>query len=580
MSESTKLVSLRKHGRALTGVAILSALVNVLHLSGSIFMLEIYDRVLPSRSVPTLVGLATILLMLYAFQAIFDIIRGRILSRIGASLDESLGETVFQLVLARPLRGRTEGDGQEPLRDLDRVRGFLAGGGPAALFDLPWMPLYLTICFAFHPWLGLTAVVGAVALVLMTLLTEIFTRRSTREAVSGLHARSAVAQAGQRNAEVIRAMGMAGQIGQRWDAANRRILHQQQRTSDIGGGFASVSKVVRMMLQSMVLAVGAYLVMGGEVTAGVMIASSILASRALAPVELAIGNWKGFIGARQSWKRLGAQLAEEDAKPEPLPLPAPRHNFAAEHVFVAPPGERRPVIEDVKFSLTAGDGLGVIGPSGSGKSSLARALVGIWPATSGKIRLDGAALDQWTPERLGTHVGYLPQDVELFAGTIAQNIARFEEGADPEAVIAAARTADVHDMILKLPKGYDTEIGLAGMALSGGQRQRIALARALFGDPFLVVLDEPNSNLDNEGDVALTNAIRKVRERGGIAIVIAHRPSALACLDQMLVLAAGKQVSFGPKDEIMGRFVKPRAAQPDREVPLRIVESVTSAGEP
>lgn len=579
MSKSAGFISFQVHGRAFIGVAVLSALVNVLHLSGSLFMLEIYDRVLPSRSVPTLVGLAAILLMLYAFQAAFDVLRGRILSRIGASLDESLGGSVFQLVLARPLRGRNEGDGQEPLRDLDRIRGFLSGGGPAALFDLPWMPLYLTIIFAFHPWLGLTAVAGAITLVLLTLLTEIFTRRTTSEAASAFHARSGVVQAGQRNAEVIRAMGMAGRIGQRWDAANRRILHQQQRAADIGGGFASVSKVMRMMLQSAVLAVGAYLVMAGEVTAGVMIASSILASRALAPVELAIGNWKGFLGARQSWKRLGDQLAEETAKPEPLPLPAPRRSVAAEHVFVMPPGERRPVIEDINFNLTAGDGLGVIGPSASGKSSLARALVGIWPTSGGKVRIDGAALDHWTPGRLGPHVGYLPQDVELFSGTIAQNIARFDEGADPNAVIAAAQSADVHDMILKLPQGYDTEIGLAGMALSGGQRQRIALARALFGDPFLVILDEPNSNLDNEGDAALTSAIRKVKERGGIAIVIAHRPSALACLDQILVLGAGKQMSFGPRDEILGRFIKPRAAQPEREAPLRLVNPVSTAGE-
>ena len=580
MSVTNNRVSLRRHSSAFIGVALISALVNVLHLSGSIFMLEIYDRVLPSRSVPTLIGLATILLLLYGFQAVFDIIRGRILSRIGASLDETLGATVFQIVLTKPLRGRPEGDGQEPLRDLDRVRGFLSSGGPLALFDLPWMPLYLTICFAFHPWLGITAAGGAAVLVLMTVLTEIFTRHSTREAASGLATRSAVVQAGQRNAEVIRAMGMTKQIGRRWDAANRKILYQQQRTSDVGGGFAAVSKVVRMMLQSMVLAVGAYLVIGGEVTAGVMIASSILASRALAPVELAIGNWKGFLGARQSWKKLSVQLADEDGRAEPMPLPVPRRDITVTHVSVSPPGEKRPVIENVRFSLSAGDGLGIIGPSASGKSSLARALVGIWPTSGGNIRIDGAALDQWSPELLGQHIGYLPQDVELFAGTVAQNIARFEENADPKAIISAAETANVHDMILKLPQGYDTEIGLAGMALSGGQRQRIALARALFKDPFLVVLDEPNSNLDNEGDQALTNAIAKVRDRGGIAIVIAHRPSALASIDLVLVLGAGKQVSFGPKDRIVGHAINPRTAQPDRESPLRLVDTDRATGEP
>ena len=577
MSKSAGFISFQVHGRAFIGVAVLSALVNVLHLSGSLFMLEIYDRVLPSRSVPTLVGLAAILVMLFCFQAAFDIVRGRILSRIGASLDESLGETVFQLVLLRPIRGRQDGDGQQPLRDLDQIRGFLAGGGPTALFDLPWMPLYLTICFAFHFWLGITAVVGAILLVFLTVLTEVFTRRTTREVVGGLQARSAVVTAGQRNAEVVYAMGMSDRLGQIWSKANRRILVQQLRASDVGGGFGAASRVTRMLLQSSVLAVGAYLVMAGEVTPGVMIASSILSARALAPVELAIANWKGFVAARRSRKRLGALLLEADGRDHPLPLPAPRKLLSVENVGGAAPGGTRILIENVNFVLHAGEGLGIIGPSGSGKSSVARTVVGVWPTRMGKVRLDGAALEQWEPTRLGQHIGYLPQDVELFAGTIAQNIARFEPDADPKAVIAAAEAADVHELILRLPHGYDTEIGDGGTSLSGGQRQRIALARALYGDPFVVVLDEPNSNLDNEGDAALTEALLKVRARGGIVIVIAHRPNALAALDQVLVMANGKQMRFGPKDEVLGEFL--RAPAQHKVATLRPVRSAGASGE-
>jgi ATP-binding cassette subfamily C protein len=579
MPKTAEFVSLRSHGRAFLGVAVLSALVNVLYLSGSLFMMEVYDRVLPSRSVPTLIGLATILLMLYCFQATFDIVRGRILSRIGASLDESLGETIFRLVLLRPIRGAKEGDGQQPLRDLDQVRGFLAGGGPTALFDLPWMPLYLVICFAFHFWIGMTALIGAVALVGLTLLTEVFTKHTTREVVSGLQARSALTNAGQRNAEVIYAMGMSCRMGQAWSAANRRIQTQQQRASDVGGGFGAASRVARMILQSSVLAVGAYLVMGGEVTSGVMIASSILASRALAPVDLAIANWKGFVAARQSRRRLGTLLQEDAVKVDPLPLPGPHISLALENVAVAAPGAKRLLAEGINFSLRAGEGLGIIGPSASGKSTVARAIVGVWPNQLGKVRLDGAALDRYQPDRLGPHIGYLPQDVELFSGTVAQNIARFDPEADPDAIIAAAQAADVHEMILRLPQGYDTEIGDAGAALSGGQRQRVALARALFGDPFLVVLDEPNSNLDNEGEIALSEALIRVRARGGIVIVVAHRPSALAALDKLLVMGAGKQVSFGPKDEIMSQFLKVASVGQSRMPNVTPIRSAGGSGE-
>jgi PrtD family type I secretion system ABC transporter len=541
---------------AFIGVAVLSGLVNLLYLSGSIFMMEVYDRVLPSRSIPTLVGLSVIIVVLYLFQGLFDMVRGRILARVGAAVDEDLSQQIFQGQLNAPLKGKVEGDGQQPLRDLDQLRAFLAGGGPTALFDLPWMPLYLFMCFAFHPWLGAVAFVGACLLVMVTLLTELMTRGASKAAVGAGLVRNGISEGARRNAEVVRAMGMGKRIGTMWGDANASYLAHQQRTSDVAGGFGAMSKVLRMMLQSAVLAVGAYLVIDGQATGGIMIASSILTSRALAPVELAVANWKGFVSARHGWRRLKT-LIEANAHGEaPLKLPAPRSHLIVESAAAGAPGSKRNVIQDMSFELTAGSGLGIIGPSASGKSSLARMIVGVWPAWRGKVRFDGAAIEQWMPEDLGSHIGYLPQDVELFSGTVAQNIARFDNNPKDETIIAAAQAANVHEMILQLPDGYETQVGEAGAALSGGQRQRIALARALYGDPFLVVLDEPNSNLDNEGEQALTSAIKSVRARGGIVIVIAHRPSALAGIDLLLVMAEGRMQSFGPKDDVLSKVLR------------------------
>lgn len=558
--------------RTFVGVAWLSAIVNLLHLTGSLFMLEIYDRVLPSRSIPTLIGLAAIVLGLYAFQALFDVIRGRVLSRIGVALDETLGVGVFRSVLMAPLAGKRDGDGQQPLRDLDQVKGFLSGSGPSALFDLPWIPLYLAFCFGFHSLIGLTALGGAVLLVVITLLTELMSRRTTRAVLGAQQQGNVIASAGQRNAEAVHAMGMAARLADRWRRENVVVVGYHQRLSDITGGFGSVSKVVRLLIQSGVLAVGAYLVIASDVTAGVMIASSILAARALAPVELAITNWRGFTSARQSWRRLKEFVAEAARERTRMALPAPKASFSLEGVSGGAPATTRPLVDDINLKLITGDGLGIIGPSASGKSSLARLMVGIWPAWRGRVRLDGAAIDNWSPDSLGGHIGYPPQDVELFSGTIAENISRFEENPDPQKIIAAARAANVHDMILHLPNGYDAPIGDAGAALSGGQRQRIALARALYGDPFLVVLDEPNSNLDNEGEQALTDALLGVRDRGGIVIVIAHRPSALACVDQVLVLADGRVKAIGPKDEILSKLVRSVPRMPG-VTPFEVVSS-------
>jgi PrtD family type I secretion system ABC transporter len=564
---------------AFLGVALLSGLVNLLTLSGSVFMLEVYDRVLPSRSIPTLVGLCLVLLLLYAFQGAFDAIRGRILARVGAALDEDLNQPVFRSILRSSVAAPKAAEGQQAIRDLDQLRAFLAGSGPGALFDLPWMPLYLAVCFGFHFWIGMVALAGALLLVTFTLLTELLTRSATRDAVKAAGLRNTIADGARRNAEVVQALGMAGRLARRWGMANGLYLRHQQRSSDVAGGFGAVSKVLRMLLQSAVLAVGAYLVIQDEVTGGVMIAASILTSRALAPVELAIANWKGFATAWQGARRLSALLQAAAPEGEPMALPAPRKSLIVEQASTGAPGSQRPLIHEVALQLPAGSGLGIIGPSASGKSSLARMLVGVWPAWRGKVRLDGAALEHWLPEDLGRHIGYLPQDVELFAGTVAQNIARFEEEADPGSIIAAATAANVHEMILRLPEGYDTQIGEAGAALSGGQRQRIGLARALYGNPFLVVLDEPNSNLDTEGEQALTQAILGVRARGGIAIVIAHRPSALAGVNLVMVLNEGRVQAIGPRDEVLNKVLRPVPVGPEsKPAAVALVRPPVAAG--
>lgn len=556
--DSSELISALSSCRvAFIGVAAMSGLVNVLYLTGSFFMLEVYDRVIPSRSVPTLVGLMVLALVLYGFQGVLETLRSRVLTRVGAALDEALSGRVFDLVVRAPLKGAAPADGLLPLRDLDQLRAFLGGSGPSAFFDLPWIPIYLAICFLFHPLIGVAAVAGAGVLAALALLNDRATQAPARAATGHGLRRNGLAEAGRRNAEVLAALGMQGRFATRWAVANDAYRQAHQRVSDVAGGYGAMSKVFRTALQSGVLALGAWLVINGQASAGIIIASSILVSRALAPAELAIANWKGFVQARQSWGRLSELFARLPAPGQPHALPAPTQSLQVEGVSVAPPGVQRIVVQDISFTLQAGQGLGIIGPSASGKSSLVRALVGLWPPARGKVRLDGAALDQWSHEDLGRHIGFLPQEVELFAGTVAENIARFDPAASPEAVIAAARAAGVHEVVLRLTEGYDTRLGEGGAGLSAGQRQRIGLARALYGDPFLVVLDEPNSNLDAEGENALTQAILGVRQRGGLCLVIAHRPSALAAVDLVLVMAEGRAQAVGPKDEVFKRVLRP-----------------------
>jgi PrtD family type I secretion system ABC transporter len=547
--------ALRSCRIAFIGVGLISCMVNLLYLTGSIFMLEVYDRVLPSRSVSTLVGLVVLAGGLYVAQGILDLVRGRILVRIGTALDESLSERMFGTVIELPLTGAAS-QALQPIRDLDNIRTFLSGMGPGALFDLPWLPVYLAICFLFHPMIGLTALVGAVILVLLTVLTEFFTSARSVDAGDLSVERSNVAAASPRNAEVLRAMGMARHFVRLWSEVNRRYLADNQRTSDMVGGLAAVAKVCRMALQSAVLGVGAYLVIHQEATSGIIIAGAILSARALAPVDLAIANWRSFVAARQSWRRLNSlfQLLPPADAPTLLELPSKR--LSVENVSIVPPTGEKVVVDDVSFSLQAGNGLGIIGPSGSGKSSLMRALVGVWTPARGTVRLDGAALKQWSPDNLGRSIGYLPQAVELFDGSIAQNICRHDPEAAPEAIIAAAKQAGVHEMIVTMPDGYDTRIGVRGSVLSAGQAQRIALARALYGDPFLIVLDEPNSNLDSEGDEALTRAIRQARSRGAIVIVVAHRPVGIEGVDHLLVMKEGRVQAFGAKETVLAQVLQ------------------------
>jgi ATP-binding cassette subfamily C protein PrsD len=498
---------------------------------------------------------------LYAAQGVIDMIRSRILVRIGTSLDEAMSMRVYDAIVRLPLKIGAKGDGTQPIRDLDAVRGFLSGIGPIAFFDLPWMPVYLAICFLFHTYIGLTALAGAIILVTLAVVTEVQTRHPTRSATQFAVARNTLLEASRRNAEAITAMGMVGRISKRWGDLNRNYVEASGRASDVGGGLGAVSKVLRLLLQSAILAVGAWLVINQQSTPGIIIAGSILGARALAPVDLAIANWRGFVGARQSWQRLSRLLGHLPRLAEPMPLKPPSHTLVVQNAAVTPPGQQKIVCQDINFTLAAGKALGVIGPTASGKSSLARMLVGVWTPARGTIRLDGATLDQWSPESLGGHIGYVPQDVELFNGTVAQNISRFEDPPDPDAVIAAAHAAGVHDLIINLPEGYETSAGDHGSALSAGQAQRIALARALYRDPFLVVLDEPNSNLDAEGDEALTRAILGLRARGAIVVVVAHRPSAIAGVDYILIMAKGRQQQFGPKEEVLTRL-NPPAAQP------------------
>lgn len=529
----------------------LSGIINILALTGAFYMLQIYDRALTSGSIPTLIWLSVIAVGLYLFQGMFDILRSQMLVRFGSNVDRKIAPLVHRVVIDMPRFGYSSAEASERGRDVDTVRGFLSGAGPVALFDLPWIPVYLVFVWMLHPVLGMLTLGGAAFLACLTIAAELLSRRHAKEMTRAAIQRNNVSENHVRNGDILYSMGMTDRAIDRFESANRRHLETQTATSDIAGTFAGISKVLRMMLQSATLGLGAYLTMKGEMSAGAIIASSIVTGRALAPVDQAIAQWKGVIAARRSWARIKDTLAVLDRPPTQFDLPAPSEDLVVEGMTTVAPTTGTVLLSDVSFKLTAGQALALIGPSGGGKTTLARSLLGIWPLLRGSVRVDGADLKQWPTSFFTENVGYLPQEVALLDGTVADNIARFDPDADAKMIFRAARAAGIHDLIVRLPNGYQTQIGPSGQSLSAGQRQRIALARALYGDPFLVVLDEPNSNLDAEGEEALMKAIVKVRERGGIVVIVAHRPSVLQAVDMVGVVQGGKLISFGPKEDII-----------------------------
>jgi ATP-binding cassette, subfamily C, bacterial PrsD len=554
VADDPVLQGLRESARRMTGIAAFSGVINLLMLSGSLYMLQVYDRVIPSRNLATLSGLSLMVLLAYLIQGYFEALRARMLCRVATLFDVGLQEAIHNALVTLPLRGVKPSAMQQPSRDLEQVRAFMSGMGPTAFLDMPWIPIFLIGLFLFHPAIGLTAVIGTCSIVAMMFLTERLSRDAARAATDSSAQRQELLSSIQRNAEVIRALGMTDRFKARWSQSNERHLQENMRASDLFANLGSGAKVLRYILQSGMLGVGAYLVVTDSASGGIMIASSIMMGRALAPVEVALSSWKQLVAARQGIARL-REVCKVTARP-PVPavhLARPCRELVVQQLTVAAPATDTPIVSSVSFSLKAGMGLALLGASASGKTSLSKALVGIWPVQGGAVRLDGAAIDQWRSEDLGRHIGYLPQDVALFDGTIAENICRFDERATSDAIIRAAQISGVHDLVVRLPNGYSTPIGQSGSSLSAGQRQRVGLARAVYGDPFLVVLDEPNANLDTDGENALSRAIQILRQNKSIVIVISHRPSVIAALDMALVLYEGKSIAFGSCQEVFAR---------------------------
>lgn len=557
--------TIQKSSGAFIGVGLFSAVVNILMLTGPLFMLQVYDRVLASRSSATLMVLFGIVAFLFLLMGLLDHYRSRVLARIGAGFQSALDGRVFDTVLRQAehptLRERPAGG----LRDLASIQTTLASPGMGAVFDLPWTPLFILVLFLFHPWLGWFALAGGATVLLLALLNQARSKGPQAKA-AGLTAQAdARTEATRKAIETVRGLGMARAMTRSWHTARDAALETAMTASDTSGALTASTKATRLLLQSAILGLGAFLVLRGELTAGAMIAGSILLGRALAPVEQVVGHWSQFQRAMTSWKDLAKLLESLPVAREKTDLPRPNARLDVKDLIVVPPGETSPVLQGITLSAEPGDAIAVIGPSASGKSSLARALVGLWTPAKGEVRLGGADLHQYERDQLGRYFGYLPQEVVLFSGSVAQNIARFDEGATSEAIIKAATLAGAHDLILGLPEGYDTVITEGGGRLSGGQRQRAGLARAFFGDPEVLVLDEPNASLDDPGIQALNRAIANARKAEKVVLVMSHRPSALAECNKVLILENGQMRAFGPRDEVLNRFVRP-------------VQSVASAG--
>lgn len=542
---------------SLLTVALFSGFVNLLMLAPSLYMLQVYDRVLGSRNETTLFVLSALAVAVYLFMVALESVRAWVLVRVGARLDATLNARIFTAAFERNLR-RPGSNTAQPVHDLNTVRQTLTGAGVLALFDAPWLPVYLVVIFLMSPALGWFSVGGTLLLVVLALVNERVSKPRLDEAQKfSLLSQQALTNQ-LRNAEVIEAMGMLPRIRARWFELHRRQMELQAAASDRAALVGGSTKFVRVAMQSLVLGFGALLVLDGRMTAGMMIAASILVGRALAPVEQVLANWKQIVGGRQAYARLRELLHQFPARVAGMSLPRPRGQLTVEGASVAAPGTTRLILRNLSFSIAPGDVVAVIGPSASGKSSLARLLVGVWAPAAGSVRLDGVSVYQWNKDELGPWLGYLPQDIELFDGTVAENIARFGE-VDAAKVVEAARLVDMHDQILRLPQGYDTPLGSDGSNLSGGQRQRVALARALYGNPEFIVLDEPNSNLDDSGEKALLEAVRQLKAQGKTVVLITHRQSTLSVVDKVAVLAEGVLAAYGPRDEVF-RALQPAAA--------------------
>ena len=535
-------------------VGLFSLFANLLMLTGPMYMLQVYDRVLGSKSEETLIALSLLVVFLYGVMGILDYTRGRIMARVGARFQADLDRRVFDAVVRKSAVApdlRT----QSGLADLEAIQRLLTSPVLMAFFDLPWTPIFIAAIFLFHPLLGWLAVGGGTVLILIALVNQLMSRKPQLRAGQAGQVAGSMSDQLRIEAEMVQAMGMRGAAFDRWQQARGKALEEQIKATDVGGGFTSLTKTLRLFLQSAMLGLGAYLVLQGNMTPGAMIAGSILLGRALAPIEMIVGQWATFQRGREGWRKLAVLLGSVGIEDQRMQLPKPKARLLADQVTVVPPGEKQASLRLISFDVKPGMAVGVIGTSGAGKSTLARVLTGVWQPAGGKIRLDGAALDQYEPDVLGQHIGYLPQRVQLFDGTIKENIARMSLQPDDAAVVAASKKAAAHEMILKLPDGYDTRVSSNTGRLSGGQIQRLGLARAMYGNPVVLVLDEPNSNLDNDGSAALNKAIKTLKTEGKIVFIMAHRPAAIQECDMLLVIENGARRAFGPKDEVLREMV-------------------------
>ena len=568
LSENNLKAALKACKSSFLSVGFFSFFVNTLMLVPTFYMIQISGRVVPSSSTSTLLMLTVILTLLMATLGSLEWVRSRVMVRISNRLDVMLSRDVYRASFKRALNSGGGDATAQPLNDLPALRQFFTGNGLFAFFDAPWFPIYTLVMFLFHPWFGYMTLACGAVLTVLAFVNHRLTANALANANKENVASNMVTTKTLRNAEVIESMGMLETLMNRWAKRQRRIMLLQSEASDKGGIVTTISKTFRTWSQSIMLGIGAYLVITHEINPGLLMAGSLLLGRALAPIDQMIGSWKGFVAAKVQYDRLSKVMDDLNKEPERMPLPAPEGHIQVENLVVAPPGAKAPVIRNISFAAPAGSIVGIVGPSAAGKSTLVRAIMGIWPPQHGVVRLDGADIHSWDKHALGPYVGYLPQDIELFEGSISENIARFDK-VDPDKVVQAAQMAGVHEMILMLPDGYDTVIGSDGVNLSGGQRQRIGLARAIYGNPRLIVLDEPNSNLDDVGERALGVALQKLKETGATVFIVSHRPNILSRLDRVLVMSAGTISLYGDRDRVIAELAaqqakgQQRVSQPD-----------------